>query len=50
MVGLTQLGECAYDVENVFNRLLEEERPVTRAVLALIDVARARASAAGSTR
>ena len=39
MVGLIELGDYAYDVEKVFNRLLEEERPVTRAVLALIDVA-----------
>jgi chemosensory pili system protein ChpA (sensor histidine kinase/response regulator) len=37
MVGLTELGEYAYDVEKVFNRLLEEERPVTSAVQALIE-------------
>ena len=36
MVGLTELGEYAYEVEKVFNRLLEEERPVTSAVLALV--------------
>ena len=37
--GLTELGEYAYEAEGVFNRLLEEERPVTGAVLAMIDVA-----------
>jgi len=36
MVGLTQLGDFAYEVEHAMNRLLEEERPVTGAVLALI--------------
>jgi len=36
MVGLTDLAEIAYDVEKIHNRLLEEERPVTPAVLALI--------------
>ena len=30
MVGLMDLGEIAYDVEKIHNRLLEEERPVTR--------------------
>jgi chemosensory pili system protein ChpA (sensor histidine kinase/response regulator) len=39
MVGLTELGEYAHDVEKIFNRLLEEERPVTTAVQALIGVA-----------
>ncbi len=39
MVGLAELGEYAYDVEKVTNRLLDEERPVTAAVIALIDVA-----------
>jgi chemosensory pili system protein ChpA (sensor histidine kinase/response regulator) len=39
MVGLTQLGELAYDVEKIHNRLLEEERPVTSAVVAMIGVA-----------
>ncbi|MFO1396100.1 MAG: Hpt domain-containing protein [Burkholderiales bacterium] len=39
MVGLHELGEYAYDVEKIFNRLLEEERPVTTAVLALVDTA-----------
>ena len=29
MVGLTELGELAYDVEKILNRLLEEDRPVT---------------------
>jgi len=41
MVGLNQLGECAFEVEKVFNRLLEEERPVTSAVLALVKTAAA---------
>ncbi len=39
MVGLTQLGDLAYEVEHILNRLLEEERPVTRAVQAMIGVA-----------
>ncbi|MBS0320733.1 MAG: Hpt domain-containing protein [Proteobacteria bacterium] len=39
MVGLTDLGELAFDVERVHNRLLEEDRPVTPAVLAMIAVA-----------
>jgi chemosensory pili system protein ChpA (sensor histidine kinase/response regulator) len=39
MVGLTELGELAYDVEKIHNRLLEEDRPVTPAVLALIGIA-----------
>ncbi|HEX6793639.1 MAG TPA: Hpt domain-containing protein [Casimicrobiaceae bacterium] len=39
MVGLTELGELAWGVERVHNRLLEEERRVTPAVLALIAVA-----------
>ena len=39
MVGLTELGEHAYDVEKIHNRLLEEERTVSPAVLAMIDVA-----------
>jgi len=39
MVGLTELGELAFDVEKIHNRLLEEERPVTPAVLAMIEVA-----------
>ncbi len=38
MVGLTQLGEYAYEAERVCNRIIEEERPVTPAVLAMIDV------------
>jgi len=36
MVGLTDLGEIAYEVEMIHNRLLEEERIVTPAVLAMI--------------
>ena len=39
MVGLTELGEIAYAVEKVHNRLLEDDLPVTPAVLALIDTA-----------
>ncbi len=39
MVGLTQLGDYGFDVEKVCNRLLEEERAVTPAVLAMIGVA-----------
>ncbi len=39
MVGLTELGEIAYAVEKVHNRLLEDELPVTPAVLSLIDTA-----------
>jgi len=39
MVGLTQLGDVAYGVEHILNRLLEEERPVTRAVQAMIGIA-----------
>ncbi len=39
MVGLTQLGEYGFEVEHIMNRLLEEERPVTGAVLALIGTA-----------
>ncbi len=39
MVGLMDLGEVAYDVEKIHNRLLEEERPVTRAVLRMIETA-----------
>ena len=40
MVGLTELGDIAYDVEKLHNRLLDEDRPVTTAVLALIAQAR----------
>jgi chemosensory pili system protein ChpA (sensor histidine kinase/response regulator) len=39
MVGLTELGEIAFEVEKIHNRLLEEDRPVTPAVLAMIDSA-----------
>ena len=39
MVGLTELGELAWEVEKVHNRLLEEDAPVTPAVLAMIGVA-----------
>src|SRR6185437_11143538 len=39
MVGLTELGELAWGVERIQNRLLEEDRRVTPAVIALIGVA-----------
>ncbi len=39
MVGLTDLGDLAFEVEKVHNRLLEEDLPATLAVIALIDVA-----------
>ncbi|HEX2391061.1 MAG TPA: Hpt domain-containing protein, partial [Casimicrobiaceae bacterium] len=39
MVGLTELGELAWGVERIHNRLLEEDRRVTPAVIALIGVA-----------
>ncbi|HEX8010857.1 MAG TPA: Hpt domain-containing protein [Casimicrobiaceae bacterium] len=39
MVGLTELGEIAFEVERIHNRLLEDERPATPAVLAMIDSA-----------
>ncbi|CAG0993320.1 type IV pili sensor histidine kinase and response regulator,chpA; chemosensory pili system protein ChpA (sensor histidine kinase/response regulator) [Burkholderiales bacterium] len=41
MVGLTELGDLAWDVERMHNRLLDEERPATQAVLAMIRVAHA---------
>ncbi|HEX6138460.1 MAG TPA: Hpt domain-containing protein, partial [Casimicrobiaceae bacterium] len=41
MVGLTELGELAWGVERIHNRLLEEDRRVTPAVLALIGTAQA---------
>jgi chemosensory pili system protein ChpA (sensor histidine kinase/response regulator) len=39
MVGLTDLGELAHEVEKIHNRLLEEDLPVTPAMLELIDLA-----------
>ena len=39
MVGLTDLGELAWEVEQIGNRLIEDDRTVTPAVLALFDVA-----------
>ncbi len=39
MVGLIELGEHAFTVERILNRLLEDEHPATRAVLAVIDAA-----------
>jgi chemosensory pili system protein ChpA (sensor histidine kinase/response regulator) len=41
MVGLADLGEIASEVEKIHNRLLEEELPVTAAVVAMIDTAHA---------
>ena len=41
MVGLTELGELAWAVEKIHNRLLEEERAVSPAALAMIEVAEA---------
>src|SRR5438128_888671 len=37
MVGLTELGELAWQVEEIGNRLIEEDRSVTPAVLNLIE-------------
>ena len=39
MVGLTQLGDYAFDAEKICNRILEEERAVTPTVLAMIGIA-----------
>ncbi len=39
MVGLTDLGDLAWDIEKVHNRLLDEDRPVTQAVIAMIGTA-----------
>jgi chemosensory pili system protein ChpA (sensor histidine kinase/response regulator) len=39
MVGLTELGELAWGVERIHNRLLEEDRRVTPPVIALIATA-----------
>jgi chemosensory pili system protein ChpA (sensor histidine kinase/response regulator) len=39
MVGLTELGQIAYSVEKIQNRLLEDDRAVTPAVVAMIAVA-----------
>ncbi|MCL2309917.1 MAG: Hpt domain-containing protein [Proteobacteria bacterium] len=39
MVGLTELGELAYDVEKIHNQLLEKDYPATSAVLTMMDVA-----------
>ncbi len=41
MVGLADLGELAWTVERTQNRLIEEDRPVTAAVIAMIAVAEA---------
>ncbi|MET0683604.1 MAG: Hpt domain-containing protein [Casimicrobiaceae bacterium] len=41
MVGLSELGELAYDVEKIHNRLLEDEHRVMPAMLELLDVAEA---------
>ena len=39
MVGLNELGDLAFEVEKEHNRVLEDDRPATPALLALIDVA-----------
>ena len=39
MVGLTELGEIAFGVEKILNRLLEDDHPVTPAALAMIATA-----------
>ena len=39
MVGLTDLGDLAYQVEKIQNRLLEDERSVTPAVVTMIAIA-----------
>src|SRR5450755_3951990 len=39
MVGLTELGDLAFEVEKTHNRLLEDDRPATPALLVLSDVA-----------
>jgi chemosensory pili system protein ChpA (sensor histidine kinase/response regulator) len=39
MVGLSDLGDLAFDVEKLQNRLLEEDLPVTLAMVELIEVA-----------
>jgi chemosensory pili system protein ChpA (sensor histidine kinase/response regulator) len=39
MVGLGELSVLASDVEEIHNRLIEEGRPVTHAVIAMIDTA-----------
>jgi chemosensory pili system protein ChpA (sensor histidine kinase/response regulator) len=39
MVGLADLGEIAFGVEKILNRLLEDERVVTPKVLAMIELA-----------
>ncbi|MBS0327358.1 MAG: Hpt domain-containing protein [Proteobacteria bacterium] len=39
MVGLTELGEQAWGIERVFNRVLEDDRRVTPVILELIRIA-----------
>jgi len=39
MVGLTELGEVAWEIEQVMNRWLEQHQPVTSALLELITLA-----------
>jgi chemosensory pili system protein ChpA (sensor histidine kinase/response regulator) len=39
MVGLADLGDLAWEVEKAHNRLLDEDRPVTAAVVTMIGVA-----------
>jgi chemosensory pili system protein ChpA (sensor histidine kinase/response regulator) len=40
MVGLTELGEMAWQCEQVMNKWLKEEKPATSALLGFIDLAR----------
>jgi len=40
MVGLMALGEVAWEIEQVLNRWLEQQRPATPALLELVDAAR----------
>ncbi|HEX3096883.1 MAG TPA: Hpt domain-containing protein [Usitatibacter sp.] len=40
MVGLTELGEMAWQCEQVMNKWLKEEKPATAPLLAFIDLAR----------
>ena len=39
MVGLTDLGDLAHDVEKLHNRVIDEDRPLPRGMIALIDTA-----------
>jgi chemosensory pili system protein ChpA (sensor histidine kinase/response regulator) len=41
MVGLMDLGEVAWEIEQVMNKWLEQQRPATPALLALVETASA---------